>query len=141
MSDSLRDALEDMCAKADRREAMRRDEGSRPVPARVGVDVLRSLLAAHPVEPAPVASPEHVAEVLKTELLRQQADDWFDVPGLARYLRESLLAAGVFREPPTHDEISAAVTKAVADYRGYLVFDGCGTVAADAVLNLLGGAK
>jgi hypothetical protein len=45
---TLREAIEDMCTKADRREAMRRQIGDRPVPARVGVDVLRSLLTEHP---------------------------------------------------------------------------------------------
>lgn len=53
MSDSLRDALEDMVAKAARRAVERREQGRGQVPARVDIEAIRGLLAAHPVEPAP----------------------------------------------------------------------------------------
>ncbi|MFC5268423.1 hypothetical protein ACFPJ1_40490 [Kribbella qitaiheensis] len=90
----LREVLEDMCVKADRREAMRREEGTRPVPARVGVDVLRSLLNDHPAESAPIASQERVTEVIKEAQYRQS-------PAPADYLADALLAAGVFRDEAT----------------------------------------
>ena len=51
----LREALEDMVAKADRRAEERRGIGRAEIPARVGIEAIRDLLAAHPVEPAPVA--------------------------------------------------------------------------------------
>lgn len=115
------------------------------------VQIRAALEAARPfMQPQVVASPKRVAEVLKTELLRQQADEWFDVPGLARYLRESLLAAGVFREPPTREQIEQALRKRLVDsnFNGHLhepvrtqTIDQWVDVLAGAVLALMGGAK
>ena len=139
MSDSLRDALEKVL---DRHECITPDT---PETNRKILDDLLAAVAAHPAEPAPVASPVRVAEVLKTELLRQQADEWFDVPGLARYLRESLLAAGVFREPPTREQVIEALAKAEGrnpegkSEAWQRMAEETFGFRADAVLNLLGG--
>jgi transposase-like protein len=87
-----------MVAKADRRAEERRGIGRAEIPARVGIDAIRGLLAAHP-EPAPVASRERVTASLLKEWLRRAEDRTVASPeehclGHA----DALLAAGVFRD-------------------------------------------
>jgi len=74
----------------------------------VSTSTLRNLLAAHPAEPAPVASRERVAEVLAKAFHQSDSntDEWYELDPIAQvaYLDEAtqctdaLLAAGVFRD-------------------------------------------
>ena len=67
---------------------------------------LKALLAAHPAEPAPVASRERVAEALHNN---DQAHSWRDERYCPNYaclyiylpMTDALLAAGVFRDEVT----------------------------------------
>ena len=77
------------------------------------------------LQPQPVASRERVAEVL---------EEAFNASGRAMTwaaMADALLAAGVFREPPTREQIEQALQECgIGSYR---------TIVADALLDLLGG--
>jgi len=53
-----------------------------------------------------------------------------------RIALEAAYRVDVPRPMVNEDAVGAAITKAVAEYRGYLVFDGLGSVAAAAVMEL-----
>ena len=116
----------------------------KPEPARV--DWMRAALtAALPhLQPQPVASRERVAEVLAGAVGEQSLLDGRDMRhprsahDVALTLEAALLAAGVFRLPPTREQLAEAIQHV---YGGSLdVRKGSGAQqAADAVLNLLNG--
>jgi hypothetical protein len=121
VSDSLRDALDQDEGLAEwlyNRFSSRRGADSAPWIARTpethgyweheAEAVRRAVAAAHPVEPAPVASRERVAEVLARQFCEEDtATDLFDalseteqtecVQAMGSFA-DALLAAGVFRE-------------------------------------------
>lgn len=91
---------------------------------------LRDLLAAHPADPAPCASRERVAEVLR------EAGDIHPhiiLSGWFGHAADALLAAGVFRDEATvkaevaeqiaakADEIAEGCSKSAADHRSIAI--------------------
>jgi hypothetical protein len=64
VSDSLRDALEEICALGEKAAQKQKDRGVPTVPPFVPVEMIRNALAAHPVEPAPVVTDEAVDKAL-----------------------------------------------------------------------------
>jgi len=95
----LREALENLCDRYDRiaEEVSIRSgvKASYDIP---GVEI-RSLLAAHPAEPAPLASRERVAEVLVASAAdKKKFEDWMYIQGADEDFADALLAAGVFRD-------------------------------------------
>jgi len=89
----------------------------------IAASELRDLLAAHPPEPAPVASHERVAEALAKHLIAADGEyggDWESPQHRAAYLKaarpyaDALLAAGVFRDEA---QAKAEALEEVAEYR------------------------
>ena len=94
------------------------------------------MLLDHPAEPAPVASRERVADVLHSQNItyRPAADRIYD----------ALLAAGVFREPPTAEQVAMKLSLVrFSDEESDRMIELTMREAwplADAVVDLLGGA-
>ena len=129
MSDGLRDALEKLATVLWSDAANNGTDIRHPrvVLENRARDVER-ILAAHPVEPAGVSD----EAVQKVHAAVVQEFKTYGVLTLAD-VRNALLAAGVFREPPTRERVEQAVRE-ICLFRDVI----SGT---DAVLNLLGGAK
>lgn len=115
MSIGLRQELEDICMKADRREAMRREQGSRPVPARVDVGHLRSLIAAYPARNL-AGNREQLVEVLRTTRVTV-TDEWLPTEASAGETADRILAARGFRsEAAVKRSIAEAIVDAAKDH-------------------------
>jgi hypothetical protein len=116
----LREALENLCDRYDRiAEQLSIQSGVKATYDIPGSEI-RSLLAAHPAEPAPVASREALEKVIdQAGSLKVGGTLWPLDRENVREIADALLAAGVFTEPETpvvsRERVGLVLAEAICD--------------------------